>query len=333
VGDVVIQTVLGPIPASEAGLTLAHEHVLIDAWDMTHSYDGILDDEGLAIAELLALSAAGGRTIVDCTSMGLGRDPLALARVSRASGLNIVMGTGWYRAPVYPPMVRESSAEELAEVIVGDLTLGVPDSDGIRAGFIGEIGTERGRIAAAEERVFRAAALAQQRTGVAIVTHTTNAGDLALEQVALLTGLGVSAERIVVSHVGDRITPGRLDALAGTGVFLSIDNIGYEGGGYPPDAVRADHVARLVRAGHAERVLISGDTCTRSALLAYGGAGYARVITDFVPRLRERGLDDSDIETLLVANPARALGVESTERVPRTGPWRGPLPARLAHPG
>lgn len=310
--DPVIQTVRGPIPVSEAGLTLAHEHVLIDAWAMTHSYDSILDDEELATRELLALAEAGGRTLVDCTSMGLGRDPQALERIAWASGINIVMGTGWYRAAFYPPAIRESSVEQLAEIMVVDLTEGVPGSGGIRAGFIGEIGTERGRIAAAEERVFRAAALAQQRTGVSIWTHTTNAGDLAHEQVELLTGLGVPCERIVVSHVGDRITPGRLDAIAATGVFLSLDNIGYVGGGYPSDAVRADHVARLVRAGHGDRVLISGDTCTRSALLAYGGAGYARVITGFLPRLRERGLEKAAIDALLVANPARALGVEPT---------------------
>jgi predicted metal-dependent phosphotriesterase family hydrolase len=305
-----IQTVLGPIAPADAGLTLAHEHVLIDAWAMSGTYDAILDDEELAIGELAALVEAGGRTIVDCTSIGVGRDPDALVRVARATGLNIVMGTGWYREAVYPPAIRESSVAALADRLDHDLTVGVGEGR-VRAGFIGEVGTERGRISAAEERVFRAVAEAQQRTGVAIWTHTTNAGDLALEQVALLTGAGVPVDRIVVSHVGDRITPSRLDAIAATGVYVSIDNIGYVRGGYPGDDVRADHVARLVHHGAGERILLGGDTCTRSALLAYGGAGYARVITTFLPRLRKRGLSDAAIEAMIVANPARALTVSA----------------------
>jgi predicted metal-dependent phosphotriesterase family hydrolase len=303
-----IQTVLGPIDAAAAGLTLAHEHIFIDAWAISRSYDAILDDEELAIRELGALVEAGGRTLVDCTSIGIGRDADALVRVARATGLNIVMGTGWYRELVYPPLVRESTVADLADRLVAELTVGIGDAR-VRAGFIGEVGTERGRISSAEERVFRAAAEAQQRTGVSIWTHTTNGGDLALEQIALLTSAGVPVERIVVSHVGDRITSGRLDALAATGVYLSIDNIGYVGGGYPGDDVRAAHVARLVREGAGERVLLSGDTCTRSALLAYGGGGYARVITSFLPRLRDRGVEEAAIETMLVANPARALAI------------------------
>ena len=308
VADAQIETVLGPIPPSSAGVTMAHEHVLIDAWPMFHTYDAILDDEDLAIRELAPLFEAGGRTLVDCTTIGIGRDPDALVRVSRATGLNIVMGAGWYREAVYPAFIRESSVSELADLLVAELMVGVGDG-GVRAGIIGEIGTERGRISAAEERVFRAAAEAQRRTGAAIWTHTTNAGDLALEQIGLLTSCGVPVDRIVVSHVGDRITPGRLDAIAATGVYVSIDNVGYVGSGYPGDDVRADHVARLVRHGLTDRILLSGDTCTRSALLAYGGDGFARVITTFLPRLRDRGIEESAIVTMTVTNPARALAI------------------------
>jgi phosphotriesterase-related protein len=301
-----IQTVLGPIDPSDVGTTLGHEHVLIDGWAIWRSYDSILDDEELAIRELAALVEAGGRTIVDCTSMGIGRDPDALVRVARATGLNIVMGTGWYREAVYPPEIRESSVSELADRLTEELTEGV-GAGRVRAGFIGEIGTERGRISSAEERVFRAAAEAQRRTGVAIWTHTTNAGELALEQIALLTATGVPVARIVVSHVGDRITPWRLDAIAATGVYVSIDNIGYVDGGYPSDDVRADHVVRLVRDGFGDRILLSGDTCTRSALLAYGGAGYARVQRTFIPRLRDRGISEEAIAAMLTVNPAAVL--------------------------
>lgn len=303
-----IQTVTGPIRAADLGITMGHEHVVFDAWEMFRTYDSVLDDEALAAAELRAYASAGGQSVVDCTNEGIGRQPDALARVSVAAGVQIVMGAGWYRAAVYPPTIRWSSSDELADVLVAELERGVGDS-GVRAGFIGEIGTERGRIAAAEERVFRAAARAHRRTGVSIWTHTTNAGELALEQIELLTSEGVPVDRIVVSHMGVRIDFARLAAVAATGCYMSIDNVGYVGAGYPPDERRVDNVVELVSRGFTERVLLGGDTCTKSLLLAYGGAGYGRVLETFVPRLRERGVTEPQIDTMLRANPARALAV------------------------
>lgn len=312
-GEPLVQTVTGAIPAAELGPTLAHEHIVFDGWAVSGTYDAILDDEELAIRELDALSGSNVRTIVDCTSIGIGRDPAALARISRVTGMNIVMGTGWYREVVYPPLIRESSVAELADLLLVDLHDGA-DGSAVRAGFIGEIGTERYRISAAEERVFRAAAQAQRQTGVAIWTHTTNGGDLALEQIALLAEEGVPVDRIAISHVGDGVTYTRLAAIAATGAYLSVDNIGYEGGGYPSDEVRADNVARLLAEGHGDRVMLSGDTCTRGALRAYGGLGYGRVTDTFLPRLRSRGVDEAAIERMTVENPARLLAPSASSR-------------------
>jgi predicted metal-dependent phosphotriesterase family hydrolase len=303
-----VRTVTGAVRADELGVTMSHEHVLLDGWEMFGTYDAILDDEALAIAELVAYRDAGGAAMVDCTSVGLGRDPLGVRRISEASGIRIVMGTGWYRRAVYPGSVHTLGVDALAEILVADISTGVDGSD-VRAGFIGEIGTERHRIAAAEERVFRAAARAQRQTGVSIWTHTTNGGDLALEQIELLVAEGVPVSRIVISHIGDRLSFGPLAAVAATGVYLSVDNIGYVGGGYPPDTVRADNVVRLLELGYGQQVMLGGDTCTRSMLRGYGGPGYGRVLTAFVPMLRARGVDDDAIHTMLVDVPARALGV------------------------
>src|SRR5438874_348697 len=115
--------------------------------------------------------AQGGRTIVDCTSLGLGRNARAMRRISDAAGVHIVMGTGWYREKVYPSYVQERSTRELADFMVDEIEQGAEGTD-IRAGFIGEIGTDRYHITPAQERVFRAAARAQRRTGVSIWTHT-----------------------------------------------------------------------------------------------------------------------------------------------------------------
>src|SRR4030095_13015279 len=116
---------------------------------------------------------AGGKSLVDCTNIGLGRNPLALRRIAEATNVNIIMGSGWYRERVYPDYIKELGPDQLADIIVRDITEGADGTD-VRAGMIGEIGTERHWITPAQERVFRAAARAQKRTGVSIWTHTTH---------------------------------------------------------------------------------------------------------------------------------------------------------------
>jgi len=306
-----IMTVQGPIPAAAAGYTLSHEHLLCDLWPIVHSYDGILDDESLAARELDTYREAGGATVVDVTSGGLGRNPAALRRISQATGVNIVMGAAWYREGVYPRCVYELDSTALAERIVGELNEGVDGTD-VRAGVIGEIGTERKFITPAQERVFRASARAHRRTGASIVTHTTHFGELALEQIALLEEEAVPPERIIISHLGDRIDRKPLRAIAQKGVYLSIDNIGYTGGGYPDDHVRAENVVTLIQEGHLEQILLSGDVCMKSHLHAHGGKGYDHVIRSFLPLLRRHGVTDDEIAVITVENPARALDVAET---------------------
>ncbi len=303
-----IMTVRGPIEAAEAGYTLSHEHLLCDLWPIVRSYDVILDDEGLAARELIAYREAGGRTLVDVTSGGLERNPLALRRISEAAGVHVVMGAAWYRELVYPPFVFELDTAALAEVIVTELTTGVDGTD-VVAGIIGEIGTERKFITPAQERVFRASGRAQRRTGVSIITHTTHFGELALEQIALLREENVPNDRIIISHLGDRPDSSRLMAIAREGVYLSIDNIGYTGDGYPSDDVRAANVKLLVAEGHLSQIMLSGDCCTKSHMHAFGGKGYDHVPVKFLPLLRKVGITDAQIHTMTVENPARALDV------------------------
>ncbi len=303
-----IMTVRGPIKAAQAGYTLSHEHLLCDLWPIVRSYDGILDDEGLAARELIAYREAGGRTLVDVTSGGLGRNPLALRRISEAAGVHVVMGAAWYREDVYPRCVYELDSSALAEVVVNELTTGVDGTD-VVAGIIGEIGTERKFITPAQERVFRASGRAQRRTGVSIITHTTHFGELALEQIALLREEDVPVDRIIISHLGDRPDPSRLLAIARQGVYLSIDNTGYTGDGYPGDEVRAANVKRLVEEGHLPQILLSGDICMKTHLHAYGGKGYDHVPRKFLPLLKQAGITDAEIHAMTVENPARALDV------------------------
>ena len=192
-------TVRGPMPLDSLGVTLMHEHLLLDARSWWHRpseperhhlasapvHAGIigelrmdpfvnldncrLDDEPLAIAELLPFKALGGATVVDPTCRGIGRDPLALKRISEATGLNIVMGAGYYLEGSHPPAVAQMSADAIADEIVRDALDGV-DGTGVRIGLIGEIGVS-GDFTAEEEKSLIGAARAQRRTGLPLMVH------------------------------------------------------------------------------------------------------------------------------------------------------------------
>jgi predicted metal-dependent phosphotriesterase family hydrolase len=298
-------TVLGEIAPSDMGNTLTHDHIMVDAWGLRQLYEVILDDEKVALAELELFKAAGGGTICDPTNIGLKRDPAALARLSRASGVNIVMGAGWYREVVYPSYITERSTEELARFLVNEITNGVDGTD-VRPGFIGEIGTERGHITPAVERVFRAAGRAHVRTGIPILTHTTHWGELALEQLDLLAEEGVDPSAVIISHLGDRKNVDNIIPIAERGAWVNVDNLAFVGG-YAPLEFRADNVAELCRLGLSHRVMLANDICELGQLAAYGGVGYANVIVNFLPMLRERGVTEEEIHRMTVENPARAF--------------------------
>lgn len=300
-----VTTVLGEVEPEQLGFTLTHDHILVDGWGLRQLYEAILDDEQIALAELVRFREAGGGTVCDPTNVGLGRDPEALARLSHASGVHIVMGAGWYREMVYPPAITSSSTAELAAVLVREITEGVGET-GIRPGFIGEIGTERGHITPHQERVFRAAGRAHTETGVPILTHTTHWGELALEQLDLLSEEGVDASAVIVSHLGDRKGVEHMLPIADRGAWINIDNLAFVQG-YAPLSFRIDNIVEMCRRGLAERVMLSNDICELGQLAAYGGVGYDNVLTNVIPLLRERGLSEAAIHQMTVLNPARAF--------------------------
>ncbi len=299
-------TVDGIIRPEEMGVTYPHEHLFLDAMDhySSYGYQLVIDDEDVMAQEILEFTKLGGRTICDVTLDEIGRDPERLVRFSRRTGINVVMGCGWYRDFGYPPIVAEKTSRELAEILVQEIEIGVGDT-GIRAGFIGEIGTGRHYIKPAEERVFRAAALAQARTGVVISTHTTRWGTLAMEQIAMLDEFGANLSRVIIGHLGDRIGVKHLLPIAEKGVYLEVDNIGYLD--YQPESVRADNVAALVTEGFVDQVLLSEDICMLNHLKYTGGKGYEYLLKVFVPLLRDRGVTDAQIHRMMVVNPANAF--------------------------
>jgi phosphotriesterase-related protein len=303
-----VMTVRGPVAPEELGITLSHDHILVDGWGIRELYEAILDDEELAVEEVARYKAAGGGTICDPTNIGLARDPAALKRISERTGVHIVMGAGWYRERVYPDYVLEELPDQLADRLVAELRDGV-DGTGVRPGFIGEIGTERYHVTPAQERVFRAAGRAHRRTGVPIMTHTTHWGELALEQLDILGEEGVDPGSVIISHLGDRPGIRHWLPIAERGAWLDIDNLGFVDG-YAPLSFRADNVAGLCAEGLAGQIMLSNDICELGQLTAYGGCGYENVIVNFLPMLRDRGVSEEDIHTMTVVNPARAFAYD-----------------------
>ncbi len=308
----VVQTVTGPIASAAMGTTLVHEHVLIDMYEVSMNAAGVLLDEDIATAELGMFRAAGGRTIVEQTTLGLHPDLEGLRRVSLASGVFIVAGVGIYWRKFRPPWVDKASDDALERYFVEALVDGLGPSR-IRAGIIGEIATGHRDIDPVEHRVFQAAARAQRATGAAIATHAlfTTVG---LAQLDILEAAGADSSRVVIGHADTCRSTVYHDEILARGAWLAFDTIGQED--KDSDAWRVEQVARLADRGLLDRVLISSDVCKRPALVQFGGSGYAHVLLDFAARLRARGFGDDELDQLLVLNPRRMLGGSDTGAMP-----------------
>ncbi len=300
-----VMTVSGPVAAADLGVTLPHEHLFID---LLREYRGagLLHDEALAIEEVHAFRAAGGRTIVDCTSEGLGRHPAGLRRVSEATGVRIVMGSGHYRRPYLDEArLDRMSVDAIAAEMVRDLVEGVGDT-GIRAGIIGEIGCDR-HIGALEERVFRAAARAHRATGVTITTHAAR-WPVGEAQLDLLEEEGVDPGRVIIGHCDMVPDPAYHERLARRGAWVQFDTV--QGVNEWDTQRRLGWIGSLFDAGLEGRLLLSHDVCLTTDLAAYGGPGYAYLLTGFRERFLAAGYPDSALLTLLEVNPRRALDGE-----------------------
>ena len=298
-----VHTVLGEIEPALLGRTLMHEHVFCDIYRVTGRLNELLNDEALAVDELAALREAGGNALVEVTTADLGRDPLALRRVARDANLHIVMGTGWYRQPFYPPEIDRLPTSELAEIMIAELTVGVGDS-GIRAGVIGEIGVDLDYATAQEERVLRAAARAQKATGAPITTHASMY-PVGLAQLEILRDEGADLSRVIIGHCDTYLAQSYHLAILEAGAYVQFDTVGREH--MNPDSRRASAFAELARLGWAHRLLLSSDRCHRSDLRAFGGLGYGHAFTAFFDLLRAEGLDDAALDTVTIENPRRVL--------------------------
>lgn len=277
-----------------------------------------LDDEDAVVESLLDFKALGGRTVVECTPIGLHRDPAGLRRIADRVDLNIIMGCGWYLHTFHPPTLCDASVQTLAERMLADLTDGA-DGSSIRSGFLGEIGTSW-PLHPVEERVLEAAGQAQRSSGVAVQVHPGRHPQAPLGCVRVLDRVGADLSRVSISHL-DRtsVTVAELAELASTGCYLEFDMFGQESTYYPyswfdmpNDGDRVRLLGELLDTGAGDRVLISQDLGYRTLLPRWGGPGYAHILREVVPLMLRHGFTDADITALTRRNPARWLSGEET---------------------
>ena len=304
-----IHTVRGPIDAGQMGVTLVHEHVLVDfvgAAKVARSrYDA---DEAFRtiLPHLQDLQKRGCRTLLECTPAYLGRDPLLLRRLSEASGLHIVTNTGYYGAwqdLFLPPHAFTETARQLAARWTAEVRGGI-EGTGVRPGFV-KIGIDSGPLSDVDRKLVEAAALCHLDTGLAFAIHTSD-DPPALEILDVLGRLGVPPSAWVWVHASREAKLSSRDWVARQGAWVELDKLA-------PETLDAhvEGVLDLAGRGLLDRVLVSQDAGWYHVGEAKGGEyrPYTFLFDAFVPALRARGLGEADIRTLLVENPARAFAV------------------------
>ncbi len=343
-----VQTVLGSIDPDSLGITSMHEHLLADlsvfftepeeasARELAHqplslenlhfvrynansNLDNLkLTDENLAIKEAMRFKLAGGGSIVEMSNYGMARDPSGLARIARATGLNIIMGTGFYLGASQSPEVLSMSVDEMTRLMVMEINEGAGET-GIRAGVIGEIGASA-PIQEVERKSLRAAAVAQQETGAMINVHPSHPivqEDLVLENVKILKEAGADLGRVVVSHMDCmEFSTEIIHKLLDQGCCVEYETFGMEGiftpyfglhQNTPTDKQRIHDIMKLIDEGYIDQIAIGSDRCYKYLLTSYGGGGYEHLLRNDVPLMKILGMKQEQIHTLLVQNPKRLL--------------------------
>ena len=323
-----IETVTGPVQAGELGTTLVHEHLrtrdeaVLAQWPGSPTFGGIPEraigpgeDYDAAVEAASAAVELGVRTICDPTAMFLGRDVEMMRRVSERTGLQVVACTGIYTYDHLPPFFISRDPDQIADLFVADIERGIQGTP-IKAAFIKCAADEPG-VTENVEKVHRAAARASLRTGAPIMAHSRPASDTATRQIEIFEEEGVAPEKVQIAHCGDSADADYIEGLLERGVYAGLDRYGLEM--FLPYERRQAATLALLERGHAERLLLSADSCATldwfppEACEQMLAAGLVRdwniriVPERVIPDLREAGVGDEAIETMTVANPVAWL--------------------------
>lgn len=319
-----VQTVTGPIGLDQLGRTLMHEHLYIAFPGAEFDSSAELDRAGFvaeAAKRLRELRVKHGvRTFVDPCPIELGRDAALMAEIAEKSEMNVVCTTGFYfEAMGLPVYWRARTVEEIAELYIREIEHGI-GATGVRAGAI-KVATGAPDITPLEMKFLDAASMAQKATGVPIITHTQD-GFGGPDQIAAFTGNGVAPHKCLIGHCCGNADPAYHKRVVDGGVYIGFDRVGIHR--LMPDETRADNLVKLVRAGYRAQIMMSQDRhcgwlgkfarqvpleeqARIDALKAEGNwpPPYTYLFTDFLPLLRDRGLTEAEIFSMLDDNPRR----------------------------
>lgn len=314
----IIMTVNGPIPASQMGITLSHEHVLVDfigadstgyhRWDKQEVLKKVLP----FLAEIQEHQVS---TLVECTPAYIGRDPLLLKELSLQTGMQMLTNTGYYGAHnnhFIPAEFYHMTAEELSRIWVDEFENGIEGS-GVKPGFI-KIGVDGNDALSMEhKKIITAAAMAHQHTGLVIASHTGPDAP-AFEQISILQSHDIDPSAFIWVHAQGGSLEGNLRAAA-LGTWISLDNINLniQSGSQYDVQWYAARIQELKNAGYLNQVLISHDAGWYKPGEADGGTfrGFTGIFTDLIPALKELGFSEEDIHVLLEVNPGNAFAIRN----------------------
>ncbi len=328
-----VQTVTGAIDTAALGRTLMHEHLYIAfpgaEFDSGASFDrpGFIKEAVKRLKELR--DSHGVRSFVDPCPIELGRDAGMMKEIADKSEMQVVCTTGFYFELMGLPIYwRARTAEEIAELYIREIDKGIGDT-GVRAGAI-KVATGAPTITDLEMKFLEAACIAQKATGVPIITHTQD-GFAGPDQVRAFTGNGVAAHKCLIGHCCGNADPAYHKRVVDGGAYIGFDRIGIHR--LMPDETRADNLVKLVQGGHQAQIMMSQDRhcgwfgkmarqvppeeqARIDALKATGDwpPPYTYMFTNFVPMLRERGLNDAQIASILEDNPRRFFAGEALPR-------------------
>lgn len=316
-----VNTVCGPIPVAQLGVTLMHEHLVIGypGWEADTLHPGPARREIVSICceKIQAMQDRGIQSMLDPCPNDLGRDVELAAEVAALTGFTIVCATGLYKedegGAAYWHFRRsvDTAVASMAELFIHELSVGIGDT-GIKAGII-KVATGVGQISEYEHLVLRAAALAAVETGAPITTHTDQ-GTMGVEQQQLLVGLGVAPHKIIIGHSCGSSDHDYHMEILNAGSYLGFDRFGLDM--LVPDEQRIAALLALLAADQQRKLVLSHDSvwCTRGE--PFPPEILAAVDTDvlfnpthihdhIIPRLLEAGASQAQIDTMLVDNPRR----------------------------
>ena len=313
----IINTVLGPVETEELGFTLSHEHLATNAAGILKTFPELVDRSGIIEQANDTLKEAyeeGLRTIIDVSTIDLGRDVEMMREVSLNTRVNIVAATGNHLS--VPRPFIDLQPEVIADLYVREIEVGI-EGTGIKAGII-KVASDEGGVTPAQEIVLRAAGQASIRTGVPISTHTWSPDRVGEEQVRILKQEGVDMGKVYIGHSNDDTDLGYLTDLLDEGVWLGLDR--FPGGrrpGTPLWEERTELAKRLIDAGHSGRIMLSHDHSVPKARYGavvqeerfkYNPDGYNFITRNVLPKLRNMGVSNESINQIMVDNPRRFFG-------------------------